>query len=69
MDVRDRFLLSLNPMTGVVEGFRWAILGPAAVGNYLSVPLIGISILISLGVLVSGLIFFRDTERTFADIV
>ncbi len=66
---RYRFLLSLNPMTGVVEGFRWAILGPAAVGNYLSVPLIGISILISLGVLVSGLIFFRDTERTFADIV
>ena len=66
---RYRFLLSLNPMTGVVEGFRWALLGPAAVGDDLSAPLIGISVVISLGVLISGLIFFRDTERTFADIV
>lgn len=66
---RYRFLLSLNPMTGVVEGFRWALLGPAAVGDYLSAPLIGVSMGISLGVLISGLIFFRDTERTFADIV
>jgi lipopolysaccharide transport system permease protein len=66
---RFRFLLSLNPMTGVVEGFRWAILGPAGVGDYLSAPLIGVSVAISLGVLISGLIFFRDTERTFADIV
>jgi lipopolysaccharide transport system permease protein len=66
---RFRFLLSLNPMTGVVEGFRWALLGPAAVGDYLSAPLLGISIGISLVVLVSGAFFFRSTERTFADIV
>ena len=66
---RFRFLLSLNPMTGVVEGFRWALLGPGAVGGYLSAPLIGISVVISLGVLVSGAYFFRSTERIFADIV
>ncbi len=66
---RYRFLLSLNPMTGVVEGFRWAVLGQAVVGDYLSAPLIGLSVVISLVTLISGLIFFRDTERTFADIV
>jgi len=66
---RYRFLLSLNPMTGVVEGFRWALFGPAAVGNYLSTPLIGISIAISLVVLVTGAFYFRATERSFADIV
>lgn len=66
---RFRFLLSLNPMTGVVEGFRWVLLGPAAVGNYLSGPLLGISVGISLLVLVSGVFFFRSTERSFADVV
>jgi lipopolysaccharide transport system permease protein len=66
---RFRFLLSLNPMTGVVEGFRWALLGPAAVGDYLSAPLLGLSVAISLVVLVTGAFFFRATERTFADIV
>lgn len=66
---RYRFLLSLNPMTGVVEGFRWALLGQAAVGDYVSVPLLGISVGISLIALVSGAFFFRLTERSFADIV
>jgi len=66
---RFRFLLSLNPMTGVVEGFRWALLGPAAVGDYLSAPLMGVSVAISLVVLGSGFFFFRTTERSFADIV
>ena len=66
---RFRFLLSLNPMTSVVEGFRWALLGPAADGDYLYGPLLGISVAISLIVLVTGAYFFRSTERTFADIV
>lgn len=66
---RFRFLLSLNPMTGVVEGFRWALLGPGAVGDYLSAPLVGVSVAISLVVLGSGFFFFRTTERSFADIV
>ena len=61
---RFRFLLGLNPMTGVVEGFRWALLGQAPPGN-----LFFLSVLISLAVLVSGAAYFRRTERTFADIV
>ena len=63
-----RWLLALNPMTGVVEGFRWALLGgvmqvepPGA--------LFAVSVAISLLVFVTGAIFFRSTERTFADII
>lgn len=59
-----RWLLGLNPMTGVVEGFRWALLGQEPPG-----PLFILSVTISLIVLVSGLFYFRRTERTFADIV
>jgi lipopolysaccharide transport system permease protein len=58
------FLLGLNPMTGVVEGFRWALLGNQPPGELL-VALIGIA----LCVLITGAIFFRRTERTFADII
>jgi lipopolysaccharide transport system permease protein len=66
---RYRFLLNLNPMTGVVEGFRWALLGADAVGDYLNLSLIGISVAVALVVFVSGAFFFRRTERTFADII
>jgi len=65
---RYRFLLSLNPMTGVVEGFRWALLG-GELESYLSAPLLALSVGISLVVLVTGALFFRTTERSFADIV
>jgi lipopolysaccharide transport system permease protein len=66
---RFRFLLGLNPMTGVVEGFRWAILGSKYVESFNPGPLFIISISITLVVLISGVIFFRNTERTFADII
>ena len=64
-----RWLLALNPMTGVVEGFRWALLG-----NYLQdvqppSALFPISAIITLVVFISGLYVFRSTERTFADII
>jgi lipopolysaccharide transport system permease protein len=64
-----RWLLALNPMTGVVEGFRWALLG-----NYLQDVqppgvLFPVSAAITLVVLISGFYMFRSTERTFADIV
>jgi lipopolysaccharide transport system permease protein len=66
-----RPLLALNPMTGVVSGFRWALLGDASAVTGLQAPaaLFALSVLIAVGALVSGLFFFRSTERTFADII
>jgi lipopolysaccharide transport system permease protein len=64
-----RILLALNPMTGVVEGFRWALLGNHLAEAHAPGPLFAISIIIALLVLVSGAVFFRRTERTFADII
>lgn len=59
-----RWLLGLNPLTGVVEGFRWALLGSAAPG-----PLFLLSIAIAIAVFIGGAIYFRRTERLFADII
>jgi len=56
-------LLALNPMTGVVMGFRWALLGTAM--DWRSV---GISLVISVVVFVVGLLIFRRMERRFADV-
>jgi len=64
-----RFILALNPMTGVVEGFRWALLGEQLTDAQPPGTLFLVSILITLIVLVSGAIFFRRTEHTFADII
>jgi lipopolysaccharide transport system permease protein len=63
---RWRMLYFLNPMTGVVEGFRWAILGSIPT---LPVNMILLSVVVSLVVLVSGLFYFRFMERLFADMV
>jgi lipopolysaccharide transport system permease protein len=66
---RYRWLMGLNPMTGVVEGFRWAVFGPEIQRLPLSDPIFGLSILVTVLVLVGGLIYFRMTERIFADLV
>jgi len=60
---RFRFLIGLNPMTGVVEGFRWSLLG-AGEGPGLTML---VSVLLSLLLFVSGIIWFRWRERTFVD--
>jgi lipopolysaccharide transport system permease protein len=60
-----RTLYGLNPMVGVVEGFRWALLGTDTAPGFLIIA----SALISLTVLVSGAFYFRRLERTFADVV
>jgi lipopolysaccharide transport system permease protein len=60
-----QMVYALNPMAGVVNGFRWALLG---VGNPPDL-LIGISAAISVLILVSGLVYFRNMERTFADTI
>ncbi len=60
-----QIVYALNPMAGVVNGFRWALLG---VGNPPDL-LIGISAAISVLILISGLVYFRNMERTFADTI
>ncbi len=62
---RWRPLLGLNPMAGVVEGFRWALLGTAQAPG----SLLAVSLAVVLVLLVSGLYYFRRMERTFADVV
>ncbi len=59
-------LYSLNPMVGVIDGFRWAIIGNTE-GLYL--PGFGLSVVLVTFVLVSGIWFFRKTERRFADVI
>jgi len=63
---RWRLLYSLNPMVGVIDGFRWAIIGKAA-GFYW--PGFIASIVLVLFLLLSGIWYFRKTERTFADVI
>ena len=60
-----RALYSLNPMTAVVEGFRWALLGTDAVSG----PMVFVGSIVGVVLLVSGAFFFRRLERTFADVV
>ena len=60
-----RMLYSLNPMVGVIDGFRWAILGD----RHLYLPGLWISIAAVFFIIISGIWYFRRTERTFADVI
>jgi lipopolysaccharide transport system permease protein len=60
-----RAVYALNPMVGVVEGFRWALVGAKTAPG----PMLAISTLAALAVLVSGAFYFRRMERSFADVV
>jgi lipopolysaccharide transport system permease protein len=60
-----RFFYSLNPMAGVIEGFRWALLGKQSPDfAVMAISVAMVSLLIS-----GGLVFFRNMEKTFADVV
>jgi lipopolysaccharide transport system permease protein len=61
-----RLLYSINPMVGVIDGFRWAILGGHTTIYW---PGLLLSLSLVLVVLVTGIIYFRKTERTFADVI
>jgi lipopolysaccharide transport system permease protein len=58
-----QIVYALNPLTGVVEGFRWCLLGV----HSLPWQLLIISATVAIILLVSGLVYFRNMERTFAD--
>jgi homopolymeric O-antigen transport system permease protein len=58
-------LYGLNPMVGVLDGFRWALLGSTGAPG----PMIGLSIIVAILILISGAFYFRRMERNFADVV
>jgi len=70
--IRERFgdalflLYSINPMVGVIDGFRWAILGGEVP---LHMPALALSFVLSAGFLALGVLYFRRLERSFADVV
>jgi lipopolysaccharide transport system permease protein len=60
-----RLLYSLNPMVGVIEGFRWALLDTSAP----DFQVIGIGVLVVTALLIGGIVYFRKMERFFADVI
>jgi lipopolysaccharide transport system permease protein len=61
-----RALYAINPIVGIVDGFRWSILGG---NNLIYWPGLALSMVITGALLVTGIWFFRRTERSFADLV
>ena len=60
-----RLIYSLNPMAGVIEGFRWALLGKESP----AFGVMAVSALVVVALLLGGIVFFKRMERTFADVV
>jgi lipopolysaccharide transport system permease protein len=61
-----RLLYSLNPMVGVIDGFRWAIIG----GDYqIYWPGFALSLIVVAVLLIGGIYYFRKTEKSFADVI
>ena len=63
---RWRLVYSINPMVGVIDGFRWAIVGG---GPHLYLPGVALSLVAIAVLLLGGVAFFRRTERFFADVI
>jgi lipopolysaccharide transport system permease protein len=62
---RYQWLIAINPMTGPIDGFRWAVLG-RGVPHY---GLFATSFVVGLALTASGVWYFRRTERSFADLI
>ena len=60
-----QLVYAINPMVGVVEGFRWALLGTSTQ----ALDLLAVSSAGAIGLLVSGVMYFRQMERSFADVI
>ncbi len=63
---RWRLLYSLNPMVGVIDGFRWALLGSE---SKIFMPGFILSMAIVAALLITGILYFRKTEKSFADVI
>lgn len=67
-----RFIFAMNPMTGVILGFRWALFGEQLMGSEqteVAIASIIISLLVTFFVLILGWFYFRRSEQLFADII
>lgn len=62
---RWRALYALNPMVSVIDGFRWSVLGTAPLHG----PSVAVGAAVSLLLVVSGVYYFKQTERVFADVM
>ena len=60
-----RLLYSLNPMVGVIEGFRWSLLGKAEPDPVMMV----VSYLAAFALVLTGIVYFKKLERQFADVI
>jgi lipopolysaccharide transport system permease protein len=63
---RFQALYSLNPMVGIIDGFRWCVLGTRSSTFWLAIAIAVIDVVV---LVVSGIWYFRKTERTFADVI
>jgi lipopolysaccharide transport system permease protein len=63
---RYRLLFALNPMVGVIDGFRWCLLGARAAIYW---PGLAIAVIEVIAFVVSGIWYFRRTEQTLADVI
>lgn len=61
-----RILYSLNPLVAVIDGFRWSVIGDDVL---IYMPGFALSCLLNLVLLVTGIMYFRKTEKTFADVI
>jgi len=61
-----RLLYSLNPMVGVIDGFRWCLVGGEQTVYW---PSLAVSVAITVTLVVTGIWYFRKTERAFADVI
>jgi lipopolysaccharide transport system permease protein len=64
--IRFRLLYALNPMVGIIDGFRWSVLGGASAIYWPAVAIAVTEVVVLLG---TGIWYFRKTERTFADVI
>lgn len=64
LDEPWRTVYGLNPMAGVVEGFRWALLGTTP-----SLSMMAVSVITAVGLFISGLYYFQGVDHTFADVI
>lgn len=62
---RWRAFYGLNPMAGVIEGFRWALLGKGEPPG----PMLIVSIAVVLGIFLGGIVYFKRVEGTIADVI